>query len=386
MDQDRYTIILQFDPKDKTIFQKVFNNLSQLDPNLTPRLKGLMASGKLIIKRDANLATARRILDSMGNTGAICGLKKQPPRPAPSTAPASQSPTNGDPVNGELSMMCCPNCSFEQLPAKECLACGIIISKARPRQQTQQLETALPGNETKDRKPKTGPSFPMTAFADLRLRIIPKIWAWLKAQPVRTIRLPKWTQRMGDALLRCGVIFVIALIFEIGLLYLSSFFWHLYIWTTVGQYYVKHFADKAKALQSLVQTDPLVLGWEITVLSLFVCLAVACVARFFHLIRYFYDSQGFPGKLIIWFLPTIALTAWAQILRDPMIDYTIASILVIVPTICMLSGCLHLAQVLLPELGGIIKLLTRAWGIRNQAFSLTRDKIKIWLDEAKRIE
>ncbi len=152
MDNDLYTLVLQFDPKDKTIYQKVFHNLSLLDPNITPRLDGLLASGKLIIKRDADLATARLILHRMRNTGANCGLKKQPTRPATATSSALQAQTSVDPDNSEPSIIRCPKCNHQQPPTQECRACGIIIAKARPRLQADKKKKTPLVNEAEDVK------------------------------------------------------------------------------------------------------------------------------------------------------------------------------------------------------------------------------------------
>ncbi len=383
MDNDLYTLVLQFDPKDKTTYRKVFYSLSLLDPNITPRLDELLASGKLIIKRDADLATARRILHRMRNTGANCGLKKQPTRPVTATSSALQAQISVDPNNSEPSIIRCPNCNHKQPPTQECRACGIIIAKARPRLQAEKKKKTPLVNEAEDVKENSSPLHAKATIANIRRQVIPSIWAWLKAQPIRAVKLPSWSQNLGDALLRCGVVFVIALIFEIGLLYLGRYLWYIYLWTTVGQYYVKHFPDKAKAIQSLVQTDALMLGWEVTVLTLYICFLLGCVTRILHLIRYLYDSQGILGKLIIWFIPTVALTAWALILQDQVTDYAAACVLAIVPTTCILSSCLHLAKAMLPELNGIIKMITNSLVSRKHAFNLAGAKFKAWLDDAK---
>jgi len=125
------------------------------------------------------------------------------------------------------------------------------------------------------------------------------------------------------------------------------------------------------------------LGWEVTVLTLYICFLLGCVTRILHLIRYLYDSQGILGKLIIWFIPTVALTAWALILQDQVTDYSAACVLAIVPTICILSSCLHLAKAMLPELNGIIKIITNSLVSRKHALNFAGAKIKAWLDDAK---
>ena len=71
MGKNRYTIVLCYDPQDAEIHQKVIARLARLDPNATEKFNKNPFTGRLIIKRNADPATATRLKQLFEPTGAV---------------------------------------------------------------------------------------------------------------------------------------------------------------------------------------------------------------------------------------------------------------------------------------------------------------------------
>jgi hypothetical protein len=142
--------------------------------------------------------------------------------------------------------------------------------------------------------------------------------------------------------------------------------------------------EQARVFQSITEADPLTLGLDTTLVVFCVSLLVAGVAQVLHLIRYLYESQGIIGKLIVWFIPCMGLTAWIINQRHPYPELALAGTLVVVPTLCLLSSCLYLARMLLPEIGDLRTIVSIIMDNRDTTWALIIKKIRIWFNTAKR--
>jgi hypothetical protein len=378
MVDNRYSVVLHYDPRDAVTHQKVIACLTRLDPNAAGRFEKAGFTGRLILKRNTDMATARRLKQLLNKTGASCDIRALSVKPLAAreedrkaAALAAAAPA------GPAGMMRCPKCGCEQPANPECRACGVIIARVGRNRPSPVVE-----------KPAAKPSpEPPPRLANLfRQRIRPMLTLIHRIQhPIDVRKLTTWSKRVADRLIRCAMVFAIALILEIGLLFLGKMLWSLYVATAAGQYYVKRLSEEARVFQSITEADPLSLGLDTTLVVLCVSLLVACAAQILHLTRYLYDSQGIFGKLILWFIPCTGLSAWFVSQRPPYPELAVAGTLALVPTLCMLSSCLYLARIILPEVGDLRTVVSIIRNNKDAAWALIIKKIRIWFDASKRV-
>lgn len=380
MDDNSYAVILHYDPDSKETRDKIVACLSHLDPTVSSRLENLKTTGRLIVKRRADLETANRLKRLLSGTGARCSVHKL-------GAPQSGSdiknrgldkdrPAAGRQAAGLLIK--CPNCGYQQPPAMECRACRIIIAKARPRTATD------PNEARKAAKPPVR-YWTKEQFFDRLHRYSGPLEALIKKiqNPMGVRRLTTWAQRALDRLIRCAIVFAIALVLEIGLLILGKMMWSLYVATDAGRYYLEKLPEKAQMFHSIALADAWTLGWNTTLTVLLVCLLLGGAAQFLHLVRYLYESQGVIGKLALWFGPCVGLTGWIVSQQHPFPEYALAATLVAAPTLCMLSSCLYLARTIVPEIGEFRKIVALIATNREKTWGAIAKKIRIWLNVTK---
>lgn len=380
MGKHRYTVVLRYDPTDARIHQEVTARLARLAPNALGKIEEKSFTGRLILKRGADPATARNLKQLFDATGAVCDL--HPVSEAPMDAMTGNGTAAGPPAAADRTAhppsMQCPRCGCEQTANPECRACGVIIAKAvRSRPSTAAAKPAAT-------VPPETHRFRMTArmrhWTGPVLALIRKI-----QHPVYVSRLTSWSKRVADRLISCGIVFVIALLLEIGLLTLGKMLWSLYTATSTGQYYIEHMPEQAQMFESIAGADPLTLGLDLTLVVFCVSLLVAGAAQFLHLIRYLYESQGIIGKLILWFIPCTGLSAWIVSLRHPYPELALAGSLAAVPTLCTLSSCLYLARILLPEGGDLRVIASIITNSKHAGWTLIFSKIRMWFDATKRM-
>ncbi len=370
MENNLYTVMLKFDPDDQLLRQKVIQRLCQIDPTASKRLANIK-HGRVVVKKNTSLATAQRLGAVLQKTGALCTIEKQPSAKHPAPPHDNESIT---PKNGSQQLIRCPNCKSEQSPTIECRSCGAIIEKAhRHRVKAFQEKPAEP--ETPETPVQTN------SIVKLYQRIVTSLPAWIKKRPLKPEKLQNWWRRLADGMLSCGIVFIVALVLEIGLLYVLKMLWYVYTATNVGKYYVLHFPGKAAAIQHLMTMDMLMLAWDSTLMVLYVCLLLSIIAQFLHLIRYLFDTQGWVGKLIIWCTPTTALAAWGIFQQYHLPHYLPAIGLVLVPTLCILSRCMQMAHDTLPEIGMLWNMVANAlWKGDNRSWTKIKRKLRSWID------
>ena len=251
----------------------------------------------------------------------------------------------------------------------------------------------MPVGRVKPRRTK-----PDEVFAGLRRQISTVAGFWQKLNhPFNLGNLNGWAQRVADRFIHCGLVFILALILETGLVYLGKMMWYLYTATPVGQYYLEKMAEHAEpipsfpfenddGIQRVLDADPLLISWNSTLTAMWVGFLIGCATQLFHLIRYLYDSQGIIGKLIIWFIPSAGLSAWLIGQQDPFPDYSSACALVALPTLCVLPGCLRFAQAAVPELGVLLKIISAAVANKEKTWNHILKKIRLWLDTTGQVD
>jgi hypothetical protein len=374
MGKDRYTVMLRYDPQDAQIHRKVIACLARLAPGASTQLKNAKFTGRLILKRRTDQQTARRLGQLFIATGAACEVHKVSEKDIAGAAEEKEALHRAT----RPTLLQCPNCGCEQPANPECRACGVIIAKAGRQRPSSTVESPAA-------TPSPEPSFQ---------QMLHRFHQWIRParalirkiqHPIDVRRLTTWSKKVADRLIRCSIVFAITLVLEIGLLALGKMLWSLYVATAIGQYYVQRLPERAQVFQRVLEADPLVLGLDTTLVVFCVSLLIACAAQILHLIRYLYESQGIIGKLLLWFIPCTALTAWVISQRHPYPELALAGTLTVVPTLCMLSSCLYLARILLPELGDLRTIVSIIMNNRGAAWTLVIDKIRTWFDSTKRV-
>ncbi len=364
VDDRRYTVIVEFDPRDQVVRKRLIDRLARIDSKCSERSIDLH-HGRLVVKRDASRDDARRLGRAIHPTGARCKYIRQPglredSKPAPPQPPPSQ--------------IICPNCRFEQPMALECRACGIIIAKARrqpvravPKRQVQPPDTELP---------------PILSFdkAELLRRVRAVLPVWLHHRSLNPERFRIWWRRWVDRMLNCGIAFAAALILQAVLLHVFKILWFVYTSTVVGQYYNRQFPDEAAAIHQLLSIDLLPIIWDSAVMVLYVSLVLSLGARFLHLIRYFFDPLGLIGRLIVWWPVTAALAAWGLYLDYYLPNYPIAVVLTALPALCIIFSCLRMTRDCFPEIGTLLDLMARAlWRGPDRPWATIKRKLRAFL-------
>jgi hypothetical protein len=272
----------------------------------------------------------------------------------------------------------CPNCGRPVYQLEECQACGIFIAKAKTRRPPPQ--EAAPVVE-KPAPPSPAPSVMAAVMEKVEAYGSPLVPLLRKIQhPIPVDKISGWGQTVADRLIRCGLVFVIAMILEIGMLAMGRMMWSLYTATVSGEHYLKNFPEKAAAYQHITGADPLSLGFEATVTMLWLGLLTGCAAQLLHLIHHLYESQHLIGKMVIWFAPFIGAGAWIMTRQVPFLEMVHAVLLVTLPALCLLSSCLYLGRALLPELGRVLKFGASTAGTIYGARGGVLQNIRQWVD------
>ena len=380
MGKNRYTIVLCYDPQDAEIHQKVIARLARLDPNATEKFNKNPFTGRLIIKRNADPATATRLKQLFEPTGAVCDVCAESKTPETGGARETRSFRSASSAarTSEPPIIKCPKCGCEQPANPECRACGIIIAKAgrsRPLRIAESPAATPPPEQSPHRMPNRFRQWIHSVSALIR-----KI-----QHPIDIRKLTTWSKKVADRLISCVIVFAIALVLEIGLLALGKMLWSLYTATAMGQYYIQRLPEQALVFSAIAQADPLTLGLDTTRVVLGVSLLVACAAQILHLIRYLYEPQGIIGRMLLWFIPCTGLAAWFISQRHPYPELLLAGTIAAVPTLCILASCLCLARTVLPEAGDLRVIILIIRNNRNAAWENIIEKIRIWFDSTKRI-
>lgn len=380
MEEDRYNVILSYDPNDSQIHRKVVSALFKKAPLAAQRFEEATFNGRKIIRRGVDLKTAEGFGRLFRGTGATCTLQKMtlnPPASADQNKVAAEGSQNA-PTSSVPTPAACPNCGHPVSQSEECRGCGIIIAKAKARRKPP--KAAAPVVE-KTALPSSTPSVIARVMEKAEAYCGPLVTLLKKIRhPIPVDKISGWGQTVADRLIRCGLVFVIAMVLETAMLVMGRMMWSLYTATVSGGHYLKSFPEKAAVYRQITQANPVSLGFEATLTMLWIGLLVGCVCQLLHLIHHLYESQHLIGKLILWFAPFIGAGAWALTRQMPFLSMVDAVLLVTLPALCLLSSCLYLARALLPELGPILNVGASTVGAISGARGRIFQNIRQWVD------
>ena len=172
----------------------------------------------------------------------------------------------------------------------------------------------------------------------------------------------KWLCHFWGKLIELALAYGATVILYAGLLYLANFLWILYIETPVGQKFLEY--HNIEVIEDLQQQNFLVLILRITFFAISGCLTLGAVSQILLIKRYFYDPQGFFGRLIYWGIPCTALTSFA-IHRILKLEWAASFSLALVPSLVLFNYCFRFTE-LVPEISALFKSIV----------SLTKEALK----------
>jgi hypothetical protein len=369
-----YNLVLYFDPNRAITQQKVRDCLARLAPMQVDRMETSLQRGRVILKRNAAPEKDQRIIELFAETGAICRFEEK-------AAKSAQPLPGAGKTRSIQTEMVCPKCNRTQLLATECSHCGLIVGKFKKQIQP------VPAPQMPFKSPSESPQTRPRPWAMRKAKYGPSIekaWTWLKGNPLGNARLQQWSNRLADALFRCVVVFMVALILEIGLLYMAKIVWYVYTATQVGQVYLAKFGGEANSIQHLMQSNPVRVGWQAGITVLIICVLVAIAGQWLHLVRFFYLPFGFLGHTVLWVLPLTAFSAWLLYQVGLTNHIGVSGVVTLLPTFLLLPSCMHLGQTLVPDMGTVIRAARGTTGGLAERFSLLKHSIKKWWDNASR--
>lgn len=372
-----HNIVLYFDAGNPVVSANVRERLVQLAPQTAASINQYLARGRIILKRNADLATFQRAVDLWIGTGAVCRFEKAPDTTESSKTGAGKSiPSPKQPPQVQSGEMVCPRCRRQQATALECRYCGIIISKAKTRPLSPPKDAAPVKAAPSAQPPVTG------GWQDLVRRchqIVQRVRSWLANGTLNKSKAARWSQRVIDAVTHLAIAWGIALVLEIGLLYLGHGMWFIYESTPVGQHYLTMTDSLATHFQYLAQINLAQLGLEVTLTALLVSLAIGAASQFLHLIRLFFEPFSFLARLVFWAVPLTGATGWWLQAQDPMIPLSIACMVSFLPMLVLLGRSVGVIQAVMPEMGTIISAAVQ-W---SSGFKSTWDMLRERLEKFK---
>lgn len=373
MQNELYSVVLRFDPADQGACAHVrafLQGFNHLDPG---RIETTLKKGRLLLKRNADHATALKLQQRIRVSGATCALENQARRQISTGKTLKLGSLNlkeGDQKNPDEASpeIICPKCRTLQPPQPECRRCGVVFAKIRSTPET------VKGRTEHQPVPETGKPDRTESFFQ---RHLPAIKA-LDARLTQWRRnLQQWSQKPLNALFNCAMLFLTALLLNMLLQFLGKYLWFIYTATTVGEHYIKTFSDAAAVIETLLGRAPVVLAWEVVFLVLVVNLPVALITQFTHISRLYLDSGALIVKSI-WIFSSALGTAWLLSQREPLPPLVLAFTLTLLPTVCLLGGCLNLARTLLPEMGAVFSEISRAVRHRDSLITAFKNVYQNW--------
>jgi hypothetical protein len=190
-----------------------------------------------------------------------------------------------------------------------------------------------------------------------------------------------YKRRLCEQFARLLLLLLVTIPINAALLYFYRSMWHLYQMTYVGQQYEGYFSEKALIISNLLSCNPIILSFDFTMAALVICMGIAVLCQVFHLSRYFYYSRDFWGKLLVWGSILTAAVAWH--LDDVYVfhDFSMACFFALVPTLCLFDGCFDGANILVPEMGDVIRKVSSWRGGMIKGAGPCLNRITQWVED-----
>ena len=119
----------------------------------------------------------------------------------------------------------------------------------------------------------------------------------------------KYGRNLVDIATRAILLVICASILNIIVLYFYNILWHIYGLTYIGKQFVALHPRQTQMITAILSHDIASLSHDTTLGAFVICMAISAGCQVFYLSRFFYQSRGKIGKLILWGLPLTALVS-----------------------------------------------------------------------------
>ena len=167
----------------------------------------------------------------------------------------------------------------------------------------------------------------------------------------------KYGRKLADIAARAILLVICTTILNIIVLYFYNILWHLYRLTYIGRQFVKLQPQQTQMITAIISQNIASLSLNITLTAFVICMVVSTCCQVFYLSRFFYQSRGKIGKLLVWGLPLTALVSMHANNHHRFDSWMSVIPIAIVPTLCVFTYCFKFSERLLPEIGDVIRLI-----------------------------
>ena len=164
-------------------------------------------------------------------------------------------------------------------------------------------------------------------------------------------------QKIGDIVTRALFLMFFSALTTIVVLYVFKAMWTFYLETFIGQKFLAEYPTQSLWLSDTAARISPLFAARLTLIAFYVCLSVAAVCQFFSIARYLYYPRDWLGRLLTWGFPLGFAVAWEYKRTFGLESWTIAYLLVVVPTLCVFAPCFKFTAELIPELGDILRAI-----------------------------
>jgi hypothetical protein len=164
-------------------------------------------------------------------------------------------------------------------------------------------------------------------------------------------------RNLVDIVTRAILLVICTTILNIIVLYFYNILWHIYRLTYIGSQFVIQQPQRTQMITAILSNDINGLSLNTTLAAFVICMVISATCRTFYLSRFFYQSQGKIGKLVLWGLPLTALVSMYTNSQHGFHSWAAVIPITIVPTLCVFTYCFTFSDRLLPELGDVIKAI-----------------------------
>ena len=172
------------------------------------------------------------------------------------------------------------------------------------------------------------------------------VWKLRLRRAVRQIQI--WFRHLIYSVIEIIILFVATgMLVGIILSFLEAF-WYLYLQTPVGiKYTANPSISSAHLITQLFKADLFVFSLEITTSAMGACLVISAASQVLALRRYFYAGRGILSR-VIWLMLFSAASA-SSLMQIVQLDPRVAFAISLVPSLCLFTSCMNIADRLLPE-------------------------------------
>jgi len=160
-----------------------------------------------------------------------------------------------------------------------------------------------------------------------------------------------WCRRIFSQLLEFLLAFVITVAGYSFILYFFKMLWVLYTESPVGKKFIAENVLLFNDINSIMNQNLFLFSFNTSLPTIKICFIVAVVCHICFLKRRFYDSCGLIGRVLYFGLPCSAVTAF----YNQPLNWNLAFIVSLLPTLALFSYCFNLASKLLPETDDVFR-------------------------------